>query len=208
MHDKVKLTPAAVSAAARGDMENFLVAATPGGIERQEAMGQAAFVGTKGSLPSECPRAALEKLGFVFGEPIDDLFISVTFPEGWRKEAADHSMWSYLLDSQGRRRGSIFYKAAFYDRSAHMSLERRYTATAQYLNADLTPFDWELDGSTKEPAQQWAVVKDNASGDILWHSEPWPRSDRDWTKQQSLKDAAKVWLTAQYPEHESEAAYW
>lgn len=112
--------PAQLIALVRGDID----LAMPGGIERQEAMGQAAFVGTKSSLPIECPRAELEALGFVFGEPIDDLFVSVTFPAGWSKKATDHSMWSDLLDDQGRKRGSIFYKAAFYDRRAFMHLER------------------------------------------------------------------------------------
>jgi hypothetical protein len=124
MTDKFRMTPAAVSAAARGDMENFLVAATPGGIEAQEAMGQAALVGTKNTLPIQCPRKELKALGFVFGEPLDDLFLNVTFPPGWSKEATDHSMWSDLLDETGKKRGSIFYKAAFYDRRAFMDLEK------------------------------------------------------------------------------------
>lgn len=115
--------PAAVSAAARGDMDNFMVAATPGGIEAQEAMGQAALAGTKDALPKDCPQKDLEALGFVFGEPIDDLFINATFPAGWRKKATDHSMWSELLDETGKKRGAIFYKAAFYDRRAFMRLE-------------------------------------------------------------------------------------
>lgn len=92
-----KLTPAAVSAAARGDLENFMVAATQGGIEHQEAMGQAALVGTRDVLPKECPREQLEKLGFVFGKDSDDLFVNVTIPAGWNKKATDHSMWSHLL---------------------------------------------------------------------------------------------------------------
>ena len=116
--------PAAVSAAARGDMDNFMVAATPGGIEAQEAMGQAALVGTKDTLPKDCPQKELEALGFVFGGPIDDLFINVTFPAGWSKKATEHSMWSELLDETGKKRGAIFYKAAFYDRRAFIRLER------------------------------------------------------------------------------------
>lgn len=35
-------------------------------------------------------------------------------------------MWSYLVDELGRRRGAIFYKAAFYDRDAFMRLESHY----------------------------------------------------------------------------------
>lgn len=206
--DKLHINLAAVSAAARGDLDNFLVAATPGGIERQEAMGQASFVGTKSSLPNKCPRADLEKLGFVFGEPIDDLFVSVTFPDGWRKEATDHSMWSNLLDAQGRKRAAIFYKAAFYDRSAHMHLETRYYVTTQCLNSDLTPFDWDKDGRTKQPAKQWVAVKDNGSGEILWHSEAWADGDRDWAEHDKRNAAARAWLEEKFPQHQDVTAYW
>jgi hypothetical protein len=88
-------------------------------------------------LPKECPRDALEALGFVFGEDADDIFVTVKFPDGWDKKATDHSMWSDLLDDKGRRRGNIFYKAAFYDRSAHMRMIPRFNIIQ----------DYELDGA-------------------------------------------------------------
>lgn len=204
-NDEMKLTPAAVSAAARGDLENFLVAATPGGIERQEAMGQAAIVGTRDILPKECQREQLEKLGFVFGKDSDDLFVNVTFPAGWSKKATDHSMWSDLLDAKGRKRGSIFYKAAFYDRAAHMSLTQRYTCGSQYLNADLTPFEW---GKGGQPARQWIAVTDHATGETLWHSEAWPDTLRDWKAQDAHKESGKVWLTEHFPHFAEASAYW
>ena len=34
-------------------------------------------------------------------------------------------MWSDLLDDKGVKRGSIFYKAAFYDRSAFLRLKEK-----------------------------------------------------------------------------------
>src|SRR5436309_1902280 len=98
---KEKITPAALSALMKGDLENFEVASTPGGIELQEAAGQAALVGTRDVLPIDCPQAELEKLGFVFGEPVDDLFVNVTLPTGWSKKATDHSMWTDLIDDNG-----------------------------------------------------------------------------------------------------------
>ncbi len=123
--DDEKWNPAALSALMRGDVENAIVAQTPGGIELQEAAGQAALVGTRDLLPRDCPREQLEALGFVFGEDADDLFVNVTLPKGWRKKATDHSMWSDLLDDKGVKRGSIFYKAAFYDRSAFLRLKEK-----------------------------------------------------------------------------------
>ena len=110
------------------DRSNMLVAMTPGGIELQEAAGQAVFAGTKELFPINCnvgtSREDLEALGFRFHENLDDLFCRVTLPQGWRKQATDHSMWTDILDETGTRRVAVFYKAAFYDRSAFASLVR------------------------------------------------------------------------------------
>jgi hypothetical protein len=63
-------------------------------------------------------------LGFTFGESDsqDPLFRPASLPEGWQRKGSDHDMWSYIVDRHGRRRVSVFYKAAFYDRRAHMRL--------------------------------------------------------------------------------------
>ena len=117
-------TPAAFNALMNGDIENFDVASTPGGIERQEAEGQQRFV-TTDMMPLELnpDRAAFEALGFTFGEPVDDIFVNATLPPGWTKKPHEsHSMWSDIYDETGKKRVSIFYKAAFYDRSAHADL--------------------------------------------------------------------------------------
>jgi hypothetical protein len=195
--------PAAVSAAARGDFENFLVAATPGGIERQEAMGQAALVGTLGILPKDCPRADLEKLGFKFGKDADDLFVNVEFPSGWSKKASDHSMWSELLDDKGRKRAGIFYKAAFYDRSAHMQLERRYIVNNEYLNATGEKHDWK---SEQEPAKRRVIVEDRSDNKALYQSESFDR--RDYACEENLRRVAVAWMSEHFPQHEDVTAYW
>ena len=69
-------------------------------------------------------QAEFEALGFTFGDPDegDPMFRPATFPEGWQRKDYDDAMWSYLVDEYGRDRVSIFYKAAFYDRDAFMSL--------------------------------------------------------------------------------------
>lgn len=56
----------------------------------------------------------------------DQLFAMVRLPEGWSKRATSHSMWNDLLDNKGRRRGTFFYKAAFYDRDSFINFDRRY----------------------------------------------------------------------------------
>lgn len=119
----MKISPAAVLAALLGNKEDFIAATTPGGIEAQEARGQKDFV-TAETLPINCPKKELEDFGFVFGTAVDDLFIQASFPKGWKKKATNHSMWSDLIDESGRKRASIFYKAAFYDRHAYLYLEK------------------------------------------------------------------------------------
>lgn len=94
-------------------------------IGQQERAGQRQVVHSA-CLPTELrsPREEFETLGFTFGQPDphDPLFTPTTLPDGWKKEASDHDMWSYVLDQHGRRRVGVFYKAAFYDRHADMYL--------------------------------------------------------------------------------------
>ncbi|MEU6614458.1 hypothetical protein [Streptomyces parvus] len=101
-------------------------------IGAQEKAGQQQLVHSD-RLPTDIQgdRQAFEALGFTFGDPdpSDPLFAPATLPDGWTRQAADHDMWSYLLDEHGRRRASIFYKAAFYDRSAFIRLD----AVSSYL---------------------------------------------------------------------------
>lgn len=126
--------PASRAAFAKGDFVNGLVAATEGGVARQEKEGQETLAGFD-RLPVNgmSNRRHLERLGFVVHEPVDDIFTRVTPPPGWTLVATDHPMWSMLFDDKGRKRGSVFYKAAFYDRSAHMRLDPRYRIDRVYF---------------------------------------------------------------------------
>lgn len=199
----IQITPAAISALARGDVENFLVAATPGGIEAQEAQGQQDFVASE-TLPLEMlhgtTREQFEKLGFVFGEPIDDLFVAVKMPEGWSKRPTSHSMWSDLLDSQGRKRASIFYKAAFYDRSAHVSLNRRFRCACMLGDFYKTDIGYE----ERDAGNWFGVVYDGEN--IVWKSDP--ISGASYEQQDELGESAKAWLDDNFPEWENVLAYW
>lgn len=112
---------------AAADPVDKLLTAMPGdgsGIEAQEARGQkqlleSTVLPTRGS---EDP--TFVELGFVFGDPVkgDPLFREATLPAGWTKKGTDHSMWTTIEDERGIERVAIFYKAAFYDRSAHMNI--------------------------------------------------------------------------------------
>jgi hypothetical protein len=94
-------------------------------IEASEARGQKAFVASS-QLPTEgLDLDRCRELGIIVGEPVDDLFTAVQLPDGMVKEASDHAMWSHLKDKAGNEIASIFYKAAFYDRSAFISFNKK-----------------------------------------------------------------------------------
>jgi hypothetical protein len=111
-------------------------------ILMQEAAGQATFVNST-TLPKEgltepgilATRKPFVPEGIIIKDDVDDLFVNVELPKGWTKKAnPGHSMWSYLLDEQGRCRAGIFYKAAFYDRNARISWDSRYNVCTRYLD--------------------------------------------------------------------------
>ena len=92
-------------------------------IETQEKNGQTNFCNSD-RLPIDMKmttREELEAIGFVFGEKLDDLFVQCKLPNGWTRRATDHSMWSDIIDDQGRERAHVFYKAAFYDLKAFVT---------------------------------------------------------------------------------------
>lgn len=118
---------AIASALATGSMDSY--------ITGMESAGQGQLVASE-QLPTDTDGTDDEfvKLGFVFGDPnpADPMFRPAKLPEGWRKEGSDHAMWSYVVDEYGRRRVGVFYKAAFYDRSANMRV-RHLSAYARDL---------------------------------------------------------------------------
>jgi len=207
---KTQITPAAMTAAMSGDMENFIAATTPGGIEAQERRGQFEQ-STLERLPvkgtsSEEDRRMFESLGFKFkldrtaaqSRGRGEIFVEVEFPKGWRKKPADHSMWSELVDDKGRKRGAIFYKAAFYDRSARVHLERRFGVTSDYGKPMETIFVSDACGLVKQmcPPMDAAEWKDRETAT--------KRSDALDEARKHLSD----WLDANYPDWKSPLAYW
>lgn len=165
-----------------------------GAIEWQEAEGQRDFVGSD-TLPTDIHgggRAALEQAGFRFLGPVDGdpMFQYVEFPKGWTKKATDHSMWSDLIDPKGRKRGGIFYKAAFYDRSAHMSLCCRFSYGRNY-NDNAKPFEIQDCGKAIH-----TIPPESAA------------SMKSWDIADAQRDAAIAWLNENYPDWANPAAYW
>jgi hypothetical protein len=117
---------------------------------------------------------AFKAVGFEFG-PADDhdpLFRPATLPDGWTREAADHDMGSYVVDPLGRRRVRVFYKAAFYDRRAHMSLITVYGYVSDYA--------WGGPGVVTDDAWATPAAVVEAARQILAKEEepaPWRHSD-------------------------------
>lgn len=178
-------------------IETLMIGDLGTAITNQEKRGQSELA-RRQLLPIQCPRAELETLGVKFGEPADDLFYNVELPQGWKIEATDHSMHSNLVDDKGRARGGIFYKAAFYDRSAHMHLNRRYsfnvapiTGWGDSYESGVTPF--------------WGIVTD--CGQIVWHTEETVGA-KDWDGKDRVEKQAREYIDATYPDHASPMAYW
>lgn len=191
--------PAAAAALVAGDIANAIIAATPGGIEAQEKAGQTALVNST-NMPIEMSpdRAAFEKVGFVFGDAVDELFCEATLPAGWTRAATDHSMHSTILDEQGRERVSIFYKAAFYDRRADAQLIRRYKIQERYGDSEYS----SMPDLAKDKNRYLAVDIDkeiNRSLDF---------GDRDWTAKEIARTAISNWFDKNFPEWKDPTAYW
>jgi hypothetical protein len=194
------MTPAALLAGLSGNLENLIAASTPGGIERQEKNGQIeqSILETLPRDMKNC-RQHLEALGFVIKDPADDLFYNVQFPAGWKKVPTDHSMWTDLVDEKGRKRGAIFYKAAFYDRSAHMSLSPRFYVDCTY----------EDDGLRQVYIHDECCEFDKRGPQLPapdWDNPEEARKRRD--KIDEMRAEFKEWLNTNYPEWESPTAYW
>lgn len=183
-------------------LEALVTGGASGTIERQEERGQQQLVNSD-VLPADIHgREALERAGVVFGGPVqnDPLFVYATLPAGWKKASTGHSMWSDLLDEQGRKRASIGYKAAFYDRWASMSATHRFTFSLDYSDEAQARKDKECVGIVKDGERViYRAVFQVKDGD----PEYGPASAYE-----QAQAAARGWLTARYPNWEDASAYW
>ena len=129
------------------NVNDMLIAMIPGGIEASEKIGQIDVARSEtlpriGLLGED--RARWESVGVRILDEGDStragtedaLFCRVELPAGWRKVPADHYLYTNLVDQRGRERGQIFYKAAFYDRSANITMLRRFGVKRDYARDD------------------------------------------------------------------------
>ena len=164
-------------------------------IEMSEKRGQAELVEST-LLPTDMrgERAKFEKVGFKFGEPAQDdpMFVEATLPAGWKKERTDHPMWSKLIDEHGRERAMVFYKAAFYDRSAYMSLSNRFKIEGPYSD------------DSKGPRE--ARIVDMKTGAVL-HTLTRDAGPEEWMSADSnARDASVEWLKENRPGYDDPLA--
>lgn len=197
MGDRVPFTPAMAAALAAG---RSVLDGTPEGIAASERRGQHEATRGADRLPVQLRpgREAFEALGFVFGGPVGRLFVSATFPEGWTVRPTDHAMWSDILDARGRKRGAMFYKAAFYDERADARLSVRYSVETLYPGEP---------GAEHLAEGQRQIVLRDAGVPVRMLSEPFS-SDLPFAEQDRLEEAAKAAVEAEFPDHRDPLAYW
>jgi hypothetical protein len=181
-----------------------------GTIERAEARGQADLVKSADfprKMMGVCKEQVAAGTGIVFGENVNDLFVSVTLPDGWKLVATDHNMWSDLVDNKGRKRASVFYKAAVYDRDAFARFNKYYNVKNTYHNAAGVP-QYTKDGAGLNKAFSGealiTVTLEDADGGVL-------RSMGPFKMGREPDDAGVVmWKDhlVQFPDSDNPFAYW
>lgn len=196
------------------DIFDLFAALIPGGVEMQEKHGQLEQAKLQ-TLPRDAKegphRQAWEKLGFVFGSDVDELFVEATFPTGWKKVPTDHDMYTDIVDERGRERGSIFYKAAFYDRRARSGLRSWF----------------RIDRCCEGEGQPRVFKVVDVDGTVHFMSEPVPprpdvsndpADDTEELRQKYLavcsqedeaRKSCSAWLDANYPGWDKDpTSYW
>ena len=171
-------------------------------IEHMEAEGQQEAVRNTMMAKDMSPsKEEWEKLGFAFTDLPDDKVLCIaTLPEGWELKATSHSMWNDIIDRNGMKRGSMFYKAAFYDRCAYMTVERRYEVCSTDVDGDYSTIEIYF-GNENE--RLFVAGQVHTPKDIS-------REERKaiYVKTEKLKALAKRFGDENYPGWESVHAYW
>lgn len=183
-------------------------------IECMEAQGQSELVRAGGTrLPTELGmghqteqiRAALESWGVKLLGPVpgDALFQQAELPAGWSIKPTDHSMWSDLVDEKGRKRAAIFYKAAFYDRKAHLRLVDRFQISAVEGEERPGPVAMRvMDGEVELFRSKTYSIGDRKG--LLGLS----KFERQYECDDAAQKEAQDWLDKNKPDWRTPGAYW
>jgi len=156
-------------------------------------------------LPKRGPWEDCERLGIKCLEEHDELFFNCKLPEGWHVEPTDHQLWSDILDDKGRRRGQVFYKAAFYDRDAFFHLNRRFNCREEPEDEYKGPTSYK----ERKVGNWYGMVYDQE--ECVFKTEPVKGSssiDEHMNQVKLLREEARNWLEANYPNWQDVTAYW
>lgn len=144
-----------------------------------------------------------KKMGIKIIEEYDDLFWNVELPEGWEIKATDHYMWNELRDSKGRKRATFFYKAAFYDRSAFINFETRFTLSVDHV------VDSSEDYEVWRKSDLHGTIKDGEV--ILYQTGCLPAVEDYWEErkiQAQLWEELESFMKDHWPNYKNIHAYW
>lgn len=178
------------------DMTLLAMAMFPGGIEAMEAHGQSELVNSE-VLPTIGLfrlRQMIEDAGGKIGSMVegDDMFTEVTLPEGWKKKGTDHDMWSELFDDKGHKRASMFYKAAFYDRSAHISGNPRFRVITDSSHGQVM----------SRVHDEMGLVQFSTGTRTL------QKGEKEYKLYEEMEEMTKYWLNDHFPEWQCFQSYW
>ncbi len=186
---------------AKNPNTDWLFGGNPKAIKSQEAKGQEEFVNSQ-QLPLKCNspigtdamiqygKMGIKVLGW--GKK-DELFGSFQLPEGWKRESTDHPMWNSLTDNKGRKRASIFYKGAFYDRDSFVNFYHRYLVTKEYLEKK----------KEEKTYTSFYQVKDRITEEVLFKTETTTEYYDG-----KLESQCHDFLAKNFPDYENLNAYW
>jgi hypothetical protein len=177
-------------------------------IEDMEARGQRELVRQTETLPAEGSESPWwAKMGVVFGEPVegDTLFRRVTLPKGWHLQPTGHAMWSELFDEKNRKRAGVFYKAAFYDRKAHITAFSRFTAQVvrdgEMRGSGVFDADKEIFRTKLVQEPDWGSLKGT-------DDERHAVTEEYFRQTHAFEKEAQEWIEATHPQWRDPAAYW
>jgi len=201
----------------------WLFGGNPRVIEAQEKAGQQKLLKSD-NLPRKSfhgdVKTIYEKMGILVLEgnnKADPFFYKVKLPIGWKIISTDHSMYTTLLDEKGRKRASIFYKAAFYDRDASISFNTRYNYEV-ITYSDETSEKYSDIYERKKHTPAFGRVLDEEKVIFETKHEMFPLDykvvghQKWWTEYDAFEKSKRQecidWLNKNYPNWEDLFAYW
>jgi hypothetical protein len=182
---------------------NGILFGDPGPILQQERIAQKEIVEVGEQLPIKSNTTGITNAAAQYGKmgikvlvpsKGDDIFLNVKLPAGWKIVPTDHAMWTDLIDGKGRKRASMFFKGAFYDRDSFVNFIPRYYRTHDYV-------DTTIDKPHKY--DKYYCVKDSVDESILFKTDV-TSEYYDADKQRQCED----YLDTNYPNWRDHIAYW